>query len=100
MSRAGPADITRVPESGVRCAGCIIERDLGTASGDQQKMAAAAKLAERTAKRVADANRQESERRLRARREAVAALRCQTEATAIPRLTRNQLGQAIHMQEM
>ena len=30
-----PADITRVPEIGVRCAGCIIERDLGTASGDR-----------------------------------------------------------------
>ena len=30
-----PADIIRVPESGVRCAGCIIEKDLGTASGDR-----------------------------------------------------------------
>ena len=30
-----PADIKRVPESGVRCAGCTIERDLGTASGDR-----------------------------------------------------------------
>ena len=33
-----PADITRVPEIGVRCAGCIIERDLGTASCDRLRL--------------------------------------------------------------